>query len=65
MDNKDSIRDRILSRLPEPAKDAKKHRTAGYDPAHRTQPSKKWQHSRPFDPLFRLFSSSGGPRDSF
>jgi len=50
---------------PEPAKDAKKHRTAGYDPAHRTQPSKKWQHSRPFDPLFRLFSSSGGPRDSF
>jgi hypothetical protein len=43
----------------------KKQRTAGYDPAHRTQPAgKKWK-PRPFDPLFRLFSSSSGPRSSF
>jgi hypothetical protein len=47
-------------------KQTKKHRTAGYDPTHPTRPSaKKWQRPRPFDPLFRLFSSSGGPRDSF
>jgi hypothetical protein len=49
---------------PEPAsKQTKKHRTAGYDP---TRPSgKKWPTKRPFDPLFHLFSSSSGPRDSF
>jgi hypothetical protein len=49
---------------PEPApKQAKKHRTAGYYP---TRPlAKKWPTRRPFDPLFHLFSSSGGPRDSF
>jgi hypothetical protein len=49
---------------PEPApKQSKKHRTAGYDP---TRPSgKKWPTKRPFDPLFHLFSSSSGPRDSF
>jgi len=47
------------------SKETKKQRTAGYDPTHRTQPAgKKWK-PRPFDPLFRLFSSSGGPRDSF
>jgi hypothetical protein len=44
-------------------KQTKKHRTAGYDP---TRPSgKKWPTKRPFDPLFHLFSSSSGPRDSF
>jgi hypothetical protein len=49
---------------PEPAsKQTKKHRTAGYDP---TRPAaKKWTNKRPFDPLFHLFSSSSGPRDSF
>jgi hypothetical protein len=49
---------------PEPApKQAKKRRTAGYDP---TRPAaKKWTNKRPFDPLFHLFSSSSGPRDSF
>jgi hypothetical protein len=48
-----------------PPNQTKKQRTAGYDPAHRTQPAgKKWK-PRPFDPLFRLFSSSGGPRSSF
>jgi hypothetical protein len=49
---------------PEPAsKQTKKHRTAGYDP---TRPAaKKWANKRPFDPLFHLFSSSSGPRDSF
>jgi hypothetical protein len=46
-----------------PSKQTKKHRTAGYDP---TRPAaKKWANKRPFDPLFHLFSSSSGPRDSF
>jgi hypothetical protein len=48
-----------------PLPQTKKQRTAGYDPTHRTQPAgKKWK-PRPLDPLFRLFSSSGGPRNSF
>jgi hypothetical protein len=49
---------------PEPApKQAKKRRTAGYDP---TRPAaKKWTNKQPFDPLFHLFSSSSGPRDAF
>jgi len=48
-----------------PPSQTKKQRTAGYDPAHRTQPAgKKWK-PRPLDPLFRLFSSSSGPRSSF
>lgn len=48
-----------------PPKQTRKQRTAGYDPTHRTQPAgKKWK-PRPFDPLFRLFSASGGPRNSF
>jgi hypothetical protein len=45
-------------------KQTKNHRVAGYDPAHPRQPGKKWK-PRPFDPLFRLFSSSDGQRDSF
>ncbi len=48
---------------PPTPKQTKKHRTAGYDPTR--PPSKKWPTRRPFDPLFHLFSSSGGPRDSF
>ena len=50
---------------PEPApKQTKNHRIAGYDPTHPPHaPAKK--KSRPFDPLFHLFSSSSGPRDSF
>jgi hypothetical protein len=51
---------------PAPApKQTKSHRFAGYDATHPRPPAKRWQKPRPFDPLFRLFSSSGGPRDSF
>jgi hypothetical protein len=52
---------------PEPApKQTKNHRIAGDDQAHPERaPAKKWRKPRPFDPLFRLFSSSGGARDSF
>ena len=47
------------------SKQTKKQRTAGYDSTHRAQSAgKKWK-SRPLDPLFHLFSSSSGPRDSF
>jgi hypothetical protein len=51
---------------PDPAsKQTKNHRTAGYDPTHPAHPAgKKWK-PRPFDPLFRLFSSTGRTRDSF
>ena len=52
---------------PEPApKQTKNHRIAGDDQAHPERaPAKKWRKPRPFDPLFRLFSSSRGARDSF
>ena len=59
----DATPDGIAAEPEAPSKQTKKHRIAGYDPTHRTQPAgKKWK-PRPFDPLFRLFSSSGGSRD--
>ena len=58
--------DKTVTEPQAPSKQTKKHRTAAYDPIHRTQPpGRKGQNKRPFNPLFRLFSSSGGPRDSF
>jgi hypothetical protein len=60
-----AVPDTTVAEPQAPSKQTKKQRTAGYDPTHRTQPAgKKWK-PRPFDPLFRLFSSSGGPRSSF
>jgi hypothetical protein len=56
----------LVGEPPSAPKQTKNHRIADDDPAHSVHsPAKKWRKPRPFDPLFRLFSSRGGSRDSF